>query len=99
MTLGIRAKLLIGSLTLILLTVGAVSRYLSHVIERDGMQQLERDLGTRLNLIEHAVLARRDALGSVEAMDALADDLGNRSRARVTLVAPGGEVRGDSEVA
>jgi two-component system phosphate regulon sensor histidine kinase PhoR len=98
MVLDIRAKLLAGSLGLILLTVGAVRTYLSHVIERDRMAQLEDGLTTRLALIEQTLLLRRDALGDVQAMDALADEMGRRSHARVTLLSPAGEVWGDSEV-
>ncbi|MCS6902298.1 MAG: cell wall metabolism sensor histidine kinase WalK, partial [Polyangiaceae bacterium] len=98
MALGIRLKLLAGSLGLILLTVGAVRSYLSHVLERDRMTQLEDGLTTRLALIEPTLLLRRDALGDIQAMDALADELGRRSHARVTLLSPKGEVWGDSEV-
>jgi two-component system phosphate regulon sensor histidine kinase PhoR len=98
MALGIRAKLLAGSLGLILITIGAVRTYLSHVIERDRMAQLQDGLTTRLALIEQTALLRRDALGNVQAMDALADEMGRRSHARVTLLSPGGEVWGDSEV-
>jgi len=98
MAFGVRAKLLAGSLGLILLTVGAVRVYLSHVIERDRMAQLQEGLSVRLLLIERSALLRREALGDVPAMDALADDLGRRSHARVTLLSPQGQVWGDSEV-
>lgn len=98
MALGIRAKLLAGSLGLILLTIGAARLYLSHVIERDRLDQLQDGLSVRLALIEQTALLRRDALGDIRAMDALADELGRRSHARVTLLSPAGEVWGDSEV-
>ncbi|RYE85122.1 MAG: hypothetical protein EOO75_17305, partial [Myxococcales bacterium] len=98
MAIGIRAKLLAGSLGLILLTVGAVRVYLSHVIERDRLAQAHEGLAVRLALVEATLQRHRHESGDIRAMDALADDLGRRSRARVTLLGPDGRVWGDSDV-
>jgi two-component system phosphate regulon sensor histidine kinase PhoR len=98
MALGIRTKLLAGSLGLTLLTIGAVRGYLSHVIAQDRMVQLQDGLAVRLALIEQTALLNQGAVGDIQALDALADELGRRSRARVTLLSPEGQVWGDSEV-
>ena len=98
MALGIRVKLLAGSLGLILLTVSAVRAHLLHVIENDRLEHVREQLAVRLDLIDAVAQQHRAEAGDIRALDALADDLGKRSHARVTLLAPSGTVWGDSGV-
>ena len=65
------------------------------MITRDGCAA---DLGQRLELIEGWVAAHPPAGQELAAWDRLADELGARANARVTLMAADGRVLGDSEV-
>src|SRR5213592_1565768 len=96
--LGIRAKLFLVSLALIGTSVLALDVYLRRAIERDLVDRIRNDLFARLTLIVRSVEAMPpDA--TVDAWDALADDLGRRSGDRVTFIRPDGVVVGDSDVA
>jgi two-component system, OmpR family, phosphate regulon sensor histidine kinase PhoR len=105
-SLGIRAKLFLASLGLILCTVALADGYFARAVERERVGAIQAELFVRLALIERSALdagmgASGGAAGSSwnhERLDALADELGRRSGARVTLISPTGEVVGDSEV-
>lgn len=107
MTLGIRAKLFLASLGLIVCTVALADAYFSRAIEQERIEAIQRDLLVRLSLVERAALDGgmasldadgRDPSGAPPHLDALADDLGHRAGVRVTLIARSGRVVGDSEI-
>ncbi|MBI5507314.1 MAG: PAS domain-containing protein [Deltaproteobacteria bacterium] len=98
MRLGIRSKLFLVSLGLIVATVVPADAILTHGLEADLLARIRDDLAVRLALAEKIVSAAVAAVDDLAAWDALADELGRRSGCRVTLVRKDGVVVGDSEV-
>jgi two-component system phosphate regulon sensor histidine kinase PhoR len=94
--LNIRARLFLVLLGLIAASVLTAELYLRPQIEGGIMDRIRNDLFARLALVEEAAEGVRGDDASRWAT--LADDLGRRSRARVTFIAPDGQVLGDSEV-
>jgi len=99
MKLGVRAKLFVALLILIVVSLGAAEIYLRSVIERDLVERIRSEMAIRLALV--AEEARNLAATADEeslSWDELADRLGPLSHARVTFIDHKGVVRGDSEV-
>ena len=96
MKLDIRAKLVLVSLGLIVVSILVLEAYLRPLIQQEIVDNLQTDLFARLALIE------RDAAGAAAPgpadWDALADDLGARAGLRVTFIGNDGAVLGDSAV-
>ncbi|MBF0371311.1 MAG: HAMP domain-containing protein [Magnetococcales bacterium] len=97
MKLGIRGKLFLISLGLILGVVVAVELYLEYALG----QWLESRIATELR--HHAASARillkeSGAPATIKALDPLADRLGQATSARITLIAADGTVLGDSQL-
>jgi two-component system phosphate regulon sensor histidine kinase PhoR len=95
--LDIRAKLFVVSLGLIAISMIAAEVYLRPAIETTLTDRIRDDLLVRLALVEEAARGAQDM--SPATWDALADDLGPRTQARVTFIATDGRVLGDSQVA
>ena len=98
MKVGIRLKIFLVSLGLILASVFVADAYLTRAIERQVIGEVRSDLFVR------AALVARDAAAPIPAderarWDALAHELGAAASTRVTLIARDGTVLGDSEVA
>lgn len=95
---SIQARLLASSFGVIIAGVTLSNSYFSRSIERERVAEIRDDLQRRLALVEAALggVALRDREGA--PLDALADDLGRRAGARVTLIDAAGRVMGDSEV-
>jgi len=95
--LGVRAKLFLVSIALILSTEIPVGAYLEAELrtwmERRIEEELTRHAGSARDLIEVA-----PDIGSIETVDALADLMGRTMSARVTVVAADGTVLGDSDL-
>ncbi len=98
MNLGIRSKLFLVSLGLIAASVVAAGLYLSTALDRSLTERVRADLLVRAQLVARDASVTVAKAGDRRAWDALADELGKRSQARVTLVDRGGSVIGDSEV-
>jgi two-component system phosphate regulon sensor histidine kinase PhoR len=94
--LNIRARLFLVLLGLIAASVFTAELYLRPQIENGIVDRIRNDLFARLALVEQA--AHRVQSDDASGWDALADDLGRRAHARVTFIAPDGQVLGDSEV-
>ncbi|HKU41190.1 MAG TPA: ATP-binding protein [Polyangiales bacterium] len=95
MNLGIRGKLFIASLGLIMIVGLAGGVYLDNQLSALAERGLEQEL------LKHAQAAREAAMTlghapSREALDALADRLGDASGSRITFIARDGSVIGDS---
>ncbi len=95
---GVRGKLFVGSLVLIVTSVVAANLYLASVLEAELTQRIRAELDVRLALMERQIGREIIDWTDVAACDRLADDLGQRSGTRVTLVRQGGTVVGDSEI-
>ncbi len=96
MKLGIRAKLFAVSLVVIAASVLAAYAYLHPALARTVTERTRAELGHRARLV--ATHAAKLDPANEQAWDALADELGSRSGARVTLVRGDGRVLGDSEL-
>jgi two-component system phosphate regulon sensor histidine kinase PhoR len=96
--LGLRSKLFFTSLGLILISVLVADAYLSGALDADLTRRVRDDLFVRLGLVEREASRSSAPLDDVRTWDALADDLGRRARARVTVIRRDGRVIGDSEV-
>ncbi|HVK70725.1 MAG TPA: ATP-binding protein [Polyangium sp.] len=98
--LGIRAKLILASVVLMLLAGLAIERFGSRSLEALMIERTMVQLTGELRLCEDIVRRRCEASPCAEgdALDALSDELGTLAGGRITLIAPGGAVLGDSEL-
>ena len=98
--LGIRAKLIAASVVLMLLAGFAIERFGSRSLEALMIERTMVQLTGELRLCEDIVRRRCEVSVCADAatLDALSDELGALSGGRVTLIAPGGAVLGDSEL-
>jgi two-component system, OmpR family, phosphate regulon sensor histidine kinase PhoR len=97
-SLGIRTKLLLVSLGLILVSVAAADLYLARRLVPAVREQTREDLFVRAALIARAASQATFPLDDLAAWDGLADSLGVAAHARVTIIGRDGRVIGDSEV-
>jgi two-component system phosphate regulon sensor histidine kinase PhoR len=94
MRFGIRIKLILSHLALALVIAGVFYLYLNHTMEKSLV------VGITENLINEARLAQ--VIAGAEIVDMRRDAqrtasvIGGKIKARVTVIAPGGEVVGDS---
>lgn len=95
---GFRTKLLLATVGLMAASLLVADLYLSRALERDLKTRLQTDLRARLSLIEQRAAEARAPQEDLAAWDRLADDLGRRADARVTLLDMNGRVVGDSDV-
>lgn len=98
MKLGFRSKLFLLSFGLIAASVAVGQAFLSAEMEKSLLGRIRGDLRVRLQLVERAVSEAALPAGAFAAWDPLADDLGRRADARVTIIDRRGVVLGDSEV-
>lgn len=98
MRVGIRSKLFLVSFALIAASVIAADAYLTRALDEERTEHIREDLLVRLDLIEREASSLVAGLEQGGAWDALADELGSRARARVTLIRRDGLVLGDSEL-
>lgn len=98
MKLGIRSKLFLVSLGLIVVSVAIANAYLTRALDTDMTERIRQELLVRVRLIERDAATNTAALDDMERWDELADDLGERAQARVTIIRKDGLVLGDSDV-
>ncbi len=98
MTLGIRAKLFLISLGLIVASVVVGYIYSSRQLERQMTEDIESDLRIRARLVADRAREANESLEELHGWQSMAEELGRRSDARVTLVRKDGKVLGDSDV-
>jgi two-component system phosphate regulon sensor histidine kinase PhoR len=96
---GFRLKLFLASVGLIVLATLGADLYLARALADDLGRRIDEDALVRLRLLEGEVSHIGDPLDDITAWDLVADDLGARAAARVTIVRLDGTVIGDSEVA
>jgi two-component system phosphate regulon sensor histidine kinase PhoR len=95
---GIRGKLFLASLALIVVSVAAADAYLTRALDSDLSRRVQSDLFVRLGLIARDASAYAAPLDDRTAWDALADDLARRAQGRVSVIRGDGVVLGDSEL-
>lgn len=96
MRLGVRAKLFLLSLGLIVASVFAGYSYLRGALEASLLESVRADLTVRARLVAREIA---DAPAtSPESWQELARDLGQRAEGRVTLIRADGTVFGDSDL-
>ncbi|MEW5848660.1 MAG: ATP-binding protein [Myxococcota bacterium] len=93
-----RAKLFLVAFALVAASVGFADVFLTRALEDILTQRIRDDMFIRLHLVQREADQSGYSPTDVQAWDALADDLGARARARVTLMNIQGVVTGDSEV-
>jgi two-component system, OmpR family, phosphate regulon sensor histidine kinase PhoR len=99
-TLGVKAKLFLVSVALIAASLVAAAVYLTPAIEGRLTASIQSGLRDRARLVSRELSRHPTPLSDdLAAWDALADDLGRTSGARVTIIRPDGVVLGDSDVA
>lgn len=95
--LRLRTKLLLATMGVVAVALVAAHAYLSSALESLVGERIMNDLSVRADLVtreaERAPFDEGDT-----AWDALADDLGARAHARVTLIRLDGKLLGDSEL-
>jgi two-component system, OmpR family, phosphate regulon sensor histidine kinase PhoR len=94
---GVRTKLFLASVSVIAIAVVVAYAYLSNVLDRMLTERIRDDLFVRLEMVERQA-EHLPLNATIGEWDALADDLGAHSHARVTFIAGDGSVLGDSEV-
>jgi two-component system phosphate regulon sensor histidine kinase PhoR len=95
---GLRSKLVLVTTCLITVALVSGDLFLGRALEKDLTRRVRADLGRRLDLIEGWVSAHPPPDDQPASWDRLADELGARATARVTLIAEDGKVLGDSDV-
>lgn len=99
MSFGIRTKLFVASLLLIVLVGGSAAVYLEGELRALLVSRIEAQLLRQARTINEAMASSSvDAHRSIEHSDALADRMGKAAGVRVTLIDPQGRVLGDSKL-
>ena len=98
MKTGIRFRLFIVSLAMILVSLAAADAYLMRGTEKRVVDAIRTDLLVRATLVARDASAFTKPTTDIKAWDSLADDLGRAAEGRVTFVLADGTVIGDSEV-
>lgn len=98
MRLGVRSKLFLVLMGLVVTCVATVLVYLNTVLEPFLTQRVRDDLLVAAHLVEQAASSHDGGLEDFDRWDRLADDLGQRARARVSFIRTDGAVIGDSAV-
>jgi len=95
--MGVRFKLFVVSLSLILLVIGVSGLFLEQELRAWYEDRTEITLTTQARTVREAVRAHGGPM-TREALQPLTKRLGRSSSARVTLIAPDGKVIADSEL-
>jgi two-component system, OmpR family, phosphate regulon sensor histidine kinase PhoR len=96
--MGFRTRLLLLTLSVVLLTLVSAYVYLAGQARDDATQRVREETEVRLLLVETRVSLLHASLDDLSQWDALADELGKASEARVTFIRRDGVVLGDSDV-
>jgi two-component system, OmpR family, phosphate regulon sensor histidine kinase PhoR len=98
LSLGIRAKLFLISLGLIVVSVVIGYAYSSRELERRMTDEIETDLRVRARLVADRARTTAIPFADHTRWSEIASELGGRSDARVTLIEKDGRVIADSDV-
>ena len=92
---SIRWRIAITFVVLILVCMGGLSAYLLHSVKDNYLDNLRMQLTAQAQLVGDASEPYLDS-GQTESIDALAERLGNKTSARITIINADGVVLGDS---
>jgi two-component system phosphate regulon sensor histidine kinase PhoR len=95
--LGIRSKLFLAVVTLVIAGLATSGFYLENKLRTNIEMLIETELGRHARTARELIQLAPEA-SFTESADRLADKLGNASSARVTVIANDGTVLGDSEL-
>ena len=98
MRLGIRFKLFLLSVGLIVITVASFDVWMSRAIAEYVTANIRDDLYVRAAVVAREASQLRAPFDDVTTWDGRADELAKTLSVRVTLIAPNGSVIGDSVV-
>ena len=98
MKIGFGPKLFIVTAGLVTLSFASADLYVARALDAQMSDRVEQDAVVRLHLLERDVSLSLAPLDDVAAWDAIADDLGARAKARVSIIRLDGALIGDSEV-
>ncbi len=101
MKLGVRTRLVLVSVGLIVVSVLAADAYLSRALAHTVTDRVRAELSILLAVAEPEVSAAKFSMDGADAQESwtkVAVDLGARSRTRITIIRADGLVLGDSEV-
>ncbi len=98
MRLGIRARLILISLGLILCSDLVAYAYMRPRLEQILTDSIRADLSSRANLIVDQARQHGAPTSDLASWDALADELGDRADTWITFLTPDGTLIGDSEL-
>lgn len=93
-----QALIFLGCLMVVIGTLVLVGLVLQHRLKEEMVAQIRRSLFKEADLVAEIVTDRWPQANDLAAADRLADVLGGRVKARVTLIDLRGRVLGDSEV-
>jgi two-component system phosphate regulon sensor histidine kinase PhoR len=96
--LGTRAKLVLVSLALIVASLAIAYSFARSEIERAIVETATADVSTRAELAAFEATRHRGTAADAASWQRLAEDLGARAHARVSLIRVDGHVLGDSGV-
>ena len=96
MNFGIRWKLIISYLALVLVMGGVLYGYLNHILERNLVQGIKENLFSEARLTR--LMAEKEIMDIRRDADLIADAAGREIRARVTIISLSGRVEGDSQI-
>jgi len=96
--LGIRGKLFLVSVAVVVVVVASSGLYLRHTIRVQLEAWIEAELVRHARSTRELILAAPSPR-SVERVDRMADRMGLATSARVTIIASDGQVLGDSQLA
>lgn len=97
MKIGIRGKLFMVSVLLILTSDLVVGLFSENMLRRWTEQRIEAELRRHAQTVREAVLLVEE-IDSIPRMDQLADNFGAAMEKRVTIISSRGEVLGDSQL-
>ncbi len=93
---SLRWRIAIPLVVLILVSLGGLSAYLLHSVKSNYLDNLKVQLTGQAHLVGDASEPHLDSR-QIEGVDALAEKLGNKIDARITIIDADGIVLGDSE--
>jgi two-component system, OmpR family, phosphate regulon sensor histidine kinase PhoR len=96
--LGIRAKLFLISVGLIIVSVVVAYYYLRSALQTWFIDEVRENLHVRADLVAAQAVSAKLPADDLTGWDNLANHAGEQARARVTLIASDGRVLGDSDV-
>ncbi|MCL2178254.1 MAG: hypothetical protein FWB81_02430, partial [Cystobacterineae bacterium] len=98
MKLGMRSKLFLVVVALLVVSFLVADTYLSRVLDADLTARIRDDLLVRLNFLEKEASVFEADFGAKTEWKLLADDLSRRGEGRITILLKDGSLLCDSEI-